>query len=113
MDIYEKRTGIILRKLGVKGKYIGYSYILFGVKIIINDPLLLTYIYKGLYTEIAIHFNTTPCCVERNIRTVKALIWESANIDLLKDIFGDIRKIPDNATFMDDLSIFVFKYRNE
>lgn len=46
MDIYEKRTGIILRKLGVKGKYIGYSYILFGVKIIINDPLLLTYIYK-------------------------------------------------------------------
>ena len=112
MDTYEKETELLLRKLGVNGSYIGYSQISFGVKIVIENPLSLTHICKGLYVDIAIHFNTTPCCVERNIRTVRNLIWKKADRELLKNIFGDTDELPRNAEFMDDLAFYVWKIVN-
>ena len=113
MDTYEKETELLLRKLGVKGCYAGYSQIVFGVKLVIENPLSLTHICKGLYVDIAIHFHTTPCCIERNIRTVRNLIWKKADRNLLKDIFGDTDEIPGNAEFMDDLAFYVWNIVNE
>ena len=108
MNTYEKETEILLRKLGVNRTYIGFKQVSYGVRLTIDNPFLLTHISKGLYVEIATYSHTTLYCVERNIRTIKELIWKKADKELLKDIFGNIDEIPRNAEFMDDLAFYVW-----
>ena len=105
MNTYEKETENLLRKLGANGTYTGFRYISYGVMLIIDNPLLLTHICKGLYMEIAIHFNTNVYCVERNIRTVKELIFKKQRYKL-KRIFGDNRRLS-NSEFLDCLVVYI------
>ena len=110
MNTYEKETEKLLRKLGINGSYLGFMFITYGVEKLHDDPMLITLICKGLYAEIAIHFNTTIYCVERNIRTIKEIIWRKADKKLLKEIFGSDRTIyPNNTEFMDCLAIYIEK----
>lgn len=107
-DISIEKT---LRLLGLNNSYKGYNFLIYGIKLVIENPKLLTYICKGLYAEIAIYNNTTINCVERNIRTVKEVIWSSASQEILSDIFGDLyhQGIPSNAVFIDMLAYYIKK----
>lgn len=99
----------ILRLLGLNSSYKGYSFLIYGIELVIEKPDILTCICKGLYIEIALHFNTTVYCVERNIRTAKEIIWESGNKEMLKALFGDAYKEtpPGNAAFIDMLAYYI------
>ena len=57
MNTYEFKTEKTLRKMGASGNYYGFKYISYGVKLIIDDPTLLTHISKGLY------INTYTCYI--------------------------------------------------
>lgn len=98
-----------IRLLGLNSSYKGYNFLIFAVKLTIEKPEILTYICKGLYLEIAMYYNTTITCAERNIRTAKEVIWMNGNKNLLQYIFGNNYNytIPSNAVFIDLLAYYV------
>lgn len=102
MRQYEREAETLLRKLGANGSYVGFRYVVYGAIRAHQNPDLTTYICKGLYTEIAIHFHTTVSCAERNIRTLVNTIWKCGNRLLLNEIFyRELTKKPTNAAFID------------
>lgn len=108
MKHYKRRIRKILRSLGVNNSYVGFEFVAYGVELTIYEPTLLTYICKGLYIEIAIHFKTSINCVERNIRTVVEKIWEQGDREALNQIFNkELKRKPKNAEFFDALVEYV------
>ncbi len=108
MKQYERETQLLLRQLGANGSYIGFQYIAYGVAESIQNPDLIVYISKGLYVRIASHFNTTTSCVERDIRTVKSIIWNYGDRNLLNQILGrELKETPNNAAFIDAIAHYV------
>lgn len=98
-----------LRLLGLDNTYKGFRYLIYAIQLVLEDSSILTYICKGLYVEIAIHFHTTVANVERNIRTVKEVIWNTGDREILMAIFGSQyhRKLPANARFIDMLAFYI------
>ncbi|CCY01268.1 putative uncharacterized protein [Enterocloster bolteae CAG:59] len=108
---YERETSDILRRLGVNNSYVGFRYTLYGVSCIVQDPSLLIYISKGLYVEIAAHYQTSIGCVERNIRTIINTIWIHGNRELLNEIFNfNLEQKPRNGAFIDALAHYVVRH---
>jgi hypothetical protein len=75
----------VLTKLGITRNYKGYNYLFYAMQLILNNPDRLLLITKWLYPDVAKHFETTPCSVERNLRAVTQMAWER-NPHLLKKI---------------------------
>ena len=108
---YERETSDILRRLGVNNSYVGFRYTLYGVSCIVQDPSLLIYISKGLYVEIAAHYQTSIGCVERNIRTIINTIWIHGNRELLNEIFNfNLEQKPRNGALIDALAHYVVRH---
>ena len=85
-------------------------YLLHGISLSLDNPDLLTYIYKGLYVDVAKDFRTTVSCVERDLRTIKSIMWKHGDQELLQKIFGDApleEKPISNAEFIDKLVAFI------
>lgn len=61
-----------------------------------NERLLLN-ITKLLYTKVADEFETTPRCVEINIRRAIAVVWKSGNRKLLEQIMGTPLSAPPSS----------------
>lgn len=85
---YERETASLLRRLGANNSYVGFCYIVYGITRAIQDPGLLTYISKGLNVEVAVRYDTSINCVERNIRTIINTIWMHGDRALLEEVFG-------------------------
>lgn len=98
-----------LRMLGLSQSYKGFNYLIYAVNLVLEDPEVLTYICKDLYSDIAIYYKTSINCVERNIRTAKEVIWHNSNTDILRSVFGDRydTQIPSNAVFIDRLAYYI------
>ena len=108
---YERETSDILRRLGVNNSYVGFRYTLYGVSCIVQDSSLLIYNSKGLYVEIAAHYQTSIGCVERNIRTIINTIWIHGNRELLNEIFNfNLEQKPRNGAFIDALAHYVVRH---
>lgn len=107
----EREIQKLLRQLGANGSYTGFYYTVYGVVRTIQEPTLIVYICKGLYIEIAQHFNVNVSSVERNIRTIIDIIWNKGDRDLLNHIFGrELIKKPKNTMFIDALSQYIIDY---
>ena len=105
MKKYERETLKILRQLGANNSYLGFGYVVYGIQLSIQNPELITYISKGLYSEIALPFHTTIGCVERDIYTVIDIIWKNGDHELLCRIFGrNLSSKPRNAAFIEAFS---------
>ena len=59
----------ILMETGVGCHLLGYEYLLEAILLCWNDRKHIHMVTKTLYPTIAERFDTTPQCVERNIRT--------------------------------------------
>lgn len=68
----------LLNALGLPSNYAGYGCIAQAVDIACDDPQALTLVSKRLYPEVARRCDSTPTAVERNIRTVIAVLWETS-----------------------------------
>lgn len=66
----------VLKELELEPKYKGYSYLVYGLLLLLEEELLLTCLRKGLYGQIAVRFDTAISNVDRNISTAKAIIWD-------------------------------------
>ena len=51
-------------------KLAGFRYAVYMVEQVRDQPENMLLITKRLYMQTAEHFNTTPSCVERNLRTL-------------------------------------------
>ena len=65
----------LLRLLGVSGKLTGFRYAVYMVEQVRDQPENMILITKRLYAQTAAHFQTTPSCVERNLRTLIQSCW--------------------------------------
>ena len=105
---YEREASQLLRRLGANSSYVGFYYVTYGVSQNIQKPELITFITKGLYAEIAIKYQTTVGCVERDMRTVINTIWQHGNRELLEIIFErNLTRKPRNGEFIDALSNYL------
>lgn len=100
----------LMHRLRIKRTYMGYYYLSTAIYLVVENEERLLYIHKWLYAEIARIYNTTPYCVERNIRTVKNHLWEKGHAEILSEIAGcPIREKPSNSEFIDILSCYIKK----
>lgn len=108
MEIYMKPTQQLLRQLGANGSYAGFKYTVTSICKTIQNPELIIYICKGLYTEVALQYEVNTGNVERNIRTVIETIWKSGNRELLNKVCGkQLTERPTNTFFIDAVSQYI------
>lgn len=112
MNLYRREAEKLLRKMGATSNYYGFKYIIHGIQLIIDNPEVLTNIYKGLYIDIALHHRTSPLCVERDIRTVKELIWKKSDRNILYTVFNGMNEPPCNSIFLDCLTFHILDKTN-
>lgn len=97
----------LLRRLGANGGYLGFYYTASAIKIVMQSEESI-YQCKWLYNEVAKLYDTTPFCVERNIRTLVDTIWSYGNRALLKEIIPYPPGVkPKNAQFIDGLVTYL------
>lgn len=80
-------TGM-LHEIGVPAHIKGYTYMRDAIKMVINNPELLSSITKELYPSIAEKYSTTPSRVERAIRHGIEVAWTRGRVETLDMIFG-------------------------
>lgn len=93
----------LLRRLGANGSYLGFYFTASAIEIVMQSRENI-YQYKWLYNEVAKQYQTTPYCVERDIRTIVDLIWNHGNRELLNELIPYPRDSkPKNGQFIDGL----------
>lgn len=86
MDV-TKRVFDLLRPLGITEKYIGAVQLSMAVQILMADSSHINAVLKEIYGVIAGQYAVDWKAVERNIRTVAKLAWNS-NPRYLEEIAG-------------------------
>ena len=76
-DTEMREIGELLNHLGITATYKGFLHTCYAVSLAMESPEYLALVTKRLYPEVAQHFGTSWTCVERNIRTVAQIAWES------------------------------------
>jgi two-component system, response regulator, stage 0 sporulation protein A len=87
----------VLRELEIPAHIIGYLFIKDAVGFISEDQTLLQCltVQMGLYSQIALKWNTTPARVERGIR--HAIKCSEADADTTKHILGTSKHMCNGA----------------
>ena len=75
----------LLYRLGINASYIGFYYTARAVYLSLLRPERLLMVTKWLYPEVAKQYDSTWRRVERDIRTVVKVAWES-NRPLLEEL---------------------------
>ena len=90
----------LLRRLGGTANYKGFSYAAYAIALCAERPELLLLVTKDLYPAVAKQYQTTWKAVERDIRTLVAMIW-AQNSAMLGRIAGSpLEKRPRSAKFI-------------
>lgn len=66
----------LLLRLGVTQNYKGFRQTAYAVELCREEPERLELITKWVYPAVAAQYDTSWGAVERNIRTVRKVIWE-------------------------------------
>lgn len=85
MKIYSEDAYHLLHRLGATANYTGFSYLVRALQLCAEEPERLLLVTKWLYPDVAKQYGTNWKAVERNIRTVGRVIWNS-NRPLLEDL---------------------------
>lgn len=85
---FNLKTATILKELGMPVSLLGYAYTRYAIKLVYDNPTLVSAITKELYPNIAREFNTTPTRVERAIRHAVETAWYRGNAEFQQKLFG-------------------------
>lgn len=96
----------LLHRLGVTEAYKGFNHTVYAVQLCVNDPDRLQLITKLIYPDVAGRYGTSWQAVERNMRTVAAVAWETDPL-LLSELAGfHLKRRPTNGRFIAILTNF-------
>lgn len=84
----DERISTVLMSIGIPSHLKGYRYLIQGVKMLNDNPDLISNITKQVYPGIGLVFNTTAGNVERSIRTVIDTAISSGRLERLNELFG-------------------------
>lgn len=70
-----KNIYLIMDEMDLSQRYLGYEYIACAVAVIENGDSQIQ--MKVVYREVARTFQTSPACVERDIRTAARVLMQS------------------------------------
>ena len=84
----EERIANLFLTVGIPAHIKGYQYLREGVKMVMENPELMSRITKELYPGIARRFGTTSSKVERAIRHAIEVAWNRGRIEALDEAFG-------------------------
>lgn len=104
----------LIRKLGIIPKYRGYYYVADAAMMYLEtvkaqEAVMIT---KEIYPTVARKYKVTVASVERSIRTVVQVSWET-NAELLQDVAGyPLSHKPTNCEFLDVLAYFASMNEN-
>ena len=85
MNALSRSVYEILFMLGVTANYTGLPQAAYAIQLCVEQPERLLLISKWVYPDVAVHCHTSRNAVERNLRTVGAVIWK-ANKPLLEKL---------------------------
>jgi two-component system response regulator (stage 0 sporulation protein A) len=102
-----------LTKIPIAANLKGYAYLQVGIALAIEDLGVLRRVTRGLYPEIAMHFNSTASRVERSMRHAINLAWDRGygeNYIALTET--PLEGKPSNSTFIGAIAqLYQHKYR--
>lgn len=105
--ISKKQIHDVLLSIGMPPNLLGYRYIVYSLELIIDNPDYIFYITKGLYIDVALHFNSTPARVERAIRNAINAAWLHGNYEYIAYVFKNCvnpsKGVPCNSLFLSRL----------
>lgn len=84
----EERIANLFLTVGIPAHIKGYQFLREAVKMVIENPDLMSRITKELYPGIARRFGTTSSKVERAIRHAIEVAWNRGRIEALDEAFG-------------------------
>jgi len=99
----ERITGIFLT-VGIPAHIKGYQYLREGIKMAVEDPVVINSITKQLYPSIAQKYSTSASKVERATRHAIEVSWNRGKIENINTLFGlkiyDSKEKPTNGEFI-------------
>ena len=84
----EEKISEIFISIGIPPHIKGYLFLRDGIKLVVDDPLIINSITRRLYPAIAKKYDTTPSKVERAIRHAIEVAWSRGKIDNINNLFG-------------------------
>ena len=90
----------LMHRLGITANYTGYFHTSHAVMLSAQEPERLLLITKWIYPDVARHYHTTWRSVERNIRTVIKLAWETNRPELERMAQHALPNRPSAGTFL-------------
>ena len=106
--LLKEKAEQILHDLGMPSSLAGFRFCVFALETSCSSPEILMNLNNTLYPMIAIHFGTSRCCVEKNIRKAIEITWLRADPERITEFFGcsvDPEKgKPSNSEFLTTLS---------
>ena len=70
--------------------YKGYPYLEHAIYLVIEDERRLCHIFNEVYAKVGEYYGTTASAVEKNLRTIRDVFWQSNCCDFFKERSGVI-----------------------
>lgn len=103
---YSKIIQYLLHRLGITEQYTGFFQAVYAVQLSIGDVDRLRLVTKLIYPEVAGRYGTTWMAVERNMRTIISIAWDTDPL-LLSELAGfPLNRKPTNTHFLAILTYF-------
>lgn len=90
----------ILARLDVPASCLSHAQTAAALALASQKPQRLELVTKWLYPDVAAFFNSSPACIERNIRSVRTLVWQNSRGILFEMIGHPLARRPGNARFL-------------
>ena len=105
----EADVSLALLRIGIRPSSAGYRYIREALLILLENPNIMMNIgiVKGVYSDVAKHYITTPAAVERCIRHEAEHLFYSSKEDILDQVFYNHEHKPTNKEFLAYLSEYI------
>ena len=111
MDNTTAQVFDLLYRLGVTANYTGFFHTAEAVAMCVERPDRLLMVTKCLYPDVAKRYETNWKAVERNIRTVIAIVRDKNRVLLEQLACGPLDEKPKTAQFLAILSASVLRDR--
>lgn len=111
-DTFSK-VSLILAKIGLNPKNLGYRYLRDAIVIVIINPNKINYLTKDLYPSIATKYGRKSSSVERGIRHSIKSTWSNFQTPMRLELFGEYtnNSTPNCGTFIGVVSEYI-RYNN-